>query len=86
MGNGVEPELAAFVNLMESRLKENEDRGDWHGYNFYYLVSCLVANLGTLVRAHEVKNPEVVRRSAADAANYGMMISALFGELAGKKK
>ncbi len=86
MADGINPELVAFVRLMESRLEMNASRGDWHGYNFYYLVSCLVANLGTMVRAHEVQNPEVVRRSAADAANYGMMISALFGELGTKKK
>ena len=86
MGNGLKPEIAAFAALMESRLKENANRGDWHAYNFYYLVSCLVSNMGTLVRAYEVKNREVLLRSAADSANYTMMIADLFGEMAMKKR
>ena len=86
MADGIKPELTAFTRLMESRLEENASRGDWHAYNFYYLISSLVANLGTLVRAYEVKNPEVVRRSAADTANYCMMISDLYGPTPGKKK
>lgn len=86
MSNGVRPELAAFAQRMESRLKENTSRGDWHGYNFYYLVSSIVSNLGTMVRAHEVNNPEVVRRSAVDTANYCMMVADLFGDLPPRKK
>jgi hypothetical protein len=86
MGNGMKPEIAAFSALMESRLKENAKRGDWHGYNFYYLITSLVSNLGTLTRAFEMKNQEVLLRSAADTANYAMMIAELFGELTPKRR
>ena len=86
MANGVRPELVNFAHAMESRLKENANRGDWHGYNFYYLVSSIVSNLGTMVRAHEMKNPEVLLRSAVDTANYCMMVADLFGDLHARKK
>ncbi len=86
MGNGMRPEIAAFSALMESRLKENAKRGDWHGYNFYYVVASLGTNLGTLTRSFEVKNQEVLLRSAADTANYAMMIAELFGDLTQKRR
>ena len=86
MDNTIKAQMTAFMNLMEARLKENANRGDWRVYNFYYLVSCLVSNMGTLVRAYEVKNRDVLLRSAADSANYTMMIADLFGEMAMKKR
>jgi hypothetical protein len=86
MSDGIRPELAAFAQRMEGRLKENEKRGDWHAYNFYYLVTCIAANLGAMVRAYEVKSPEVVLRSAVDTANYCLMVADLFGELSIRRK
>ncbi len=35
----IRPELAAFAKVMESRLKENANRGDWRAFNFYYLAA-----------------------------------------------
>ena len=82
----VRPEVAAFASVMESRLKENANRVDWRSLNFYYLVTALISNLGQLVKAFQVDKPEIVLRSAADTANYAMMIADLYGELAKRKK
>ena len=71
---------------MEARLRENANRGDWRALNFFYLIACLVSNIGQLVRAFQVSKPEVVLRSAADTANYAMMIADLYGELGAKKR
>ena len=86
MTSGNRPELEAFVNVMEARLRENANRGDWRALNFYYLIACLASNIGQLVRAFQVSKPEVVLRSAADTANYAMMIADLYGELGAKKR
>ncbi len=86
MDDAIRPELAAFVRVMESRLKENANRGDWRALNFYYLIACMASNVGQLVRAFQVDKAEVVLRSAADTANYAMMIADLYGGLAAKKK
>ena len=82
----VRPEVAAFARVMESRLKENAGRADWRSLNFYYLVTALTSNVGQLIKAFQVDKPEIVLRSAADCANYAMMIADLYGELAKKKK
>ncbi len=68
---------------MEAGRKENAHRGDWRTFNFYYPAACLAANLGHLVRAFQA---DVVLESAADTANYAMMISDLYGNLAARKK
>ena len=82
----IRPELAAFAKVMESRLKENASRGDWRTFNFYYLAACLAANLGHLVRGFQVDKADAVLKSAADTANYAMMIADLYGNLAARKK
>jgi len=82
----VRQEVAAFASVMESRLKENANRVDWRSLNFYYLVTALISNVGQLVKAFQVDKPEIVLRSAADTANYAMMIADLYGELAKRKK
>jgi hypothetical protein len=82
----IRPELAAFAKVMESRLKENANRGDWRAFNFYYLSACLAANLGILVRAFQADKADAVLKSAADTANYAMMIADLYGNLASRKK
>ncbi len=86
MTGGNRPELEAFAHVMETRLRENANRGDWRALNFYYLVACLASNMGQLVRAFQVSKPEVVLRCAADTANYAMMIGDLYGELGTRKK
>lgn len=84
--DNVRPEVAAFASVMESRLKENANRVDWRSLNFYYLVTALISNVGQLIKSFQVDKPEIVLRSAADTANYAMMIADLYGELAKKKK
>ncbi len=79
-------ELTAFMHVMESRLKENAGRGDWKTLNFYYLTACLAANLGQMIRAFQANKPDLVLRSAADTANYAVMIADLYGELMAKKR
>jgi hypothetical protein len=86
MGDGIRPELSAFVSMMESRLRENSGRGDWRTFNFYYLIACLVSNVGQLVRTFQVDKPDIVLRSAADVANYAMMIADLYGGLSARKR
>ena len=86
MDQELRPELAAFARVMESRLKENAHRGDWRSYNFYYLAACLAANLGHMIRAYQADKPESIPKSAADTANYAMMISDLCGGLGPPKR
>jgi len=86
MDQELRPELAAFAKAMESRLKENAHRGDWRSYNFYYLTACLTANLGHMIRAYQADKPESIPKSAADTANYAMMISDLCGGLGPQKR
>jgi len=78
--------LAAFARVMEARLIENANRGDWRTFNFYYPVACLAANLGHMVRGFQADKADAVLKSAADTANYAMMIADLYGNLAAKKK
>ena len=82
----IRAELAAFASVMEARLKDNAGRGDWRTLNFYYLVAALTSNVGQLIRSFQVDKPDIVLRSAADVANYAMMIADLYGELAKRKK
>jgi hypothetical protein len=84
--DNVRPEVAAFASVMESRLKENASRVDWRSLNFYYLVTALISNVGQLIKSFQVDKPEIVLRSAADTANYAMMVADLYGELAKRKK
>jgi hypothetical protein len=49
-------------------------------------VTALTSNVGQLIKAFQVDKPEIVLRSAADCANYAMMIADLYGELAKRKK
>lgn len=86
MDQELRPELATFVKVMESRLKENSHRGDWRTYNFYYLTASLNANLGHMIRAFQADKPESILKSAADTVNYAMMISDLYGGLAARKR
>jgi hypothetical protein len=86
MDQEIRPELAAFAKAMESRLKENAHRGDWRTFNFYYLAACMAANLGHMIRAFQADKADAVRQSATDTANYAMMISDLYGNLATKKR
>ncbi len=86
MESEIRPELTAFMNVMESRLKEHANREDWRALNFYYLVTCLVSNVGQIARAFQVNNADLILKSAADAANYSMMIADLYGKLGSKKK
>jgi hypothetical protein len=65
---------------------ENANRGDWRTLNFYYLVAALTSNVGQLIRSFQVDKPDIVLRSAADTANYAMMIADLYGELSKRKK
>jgi hypothetical protein len=37
--DNLRPGLAAFASVMESRLKENANRGAWRTLNLYYLVA-----------------------------------------------
>ena len=86
MDQEMRPELAAFAKAMESRLKENAHRGDWRTFNFYYLAACLTANLGHMIRAFQADKADAVLQSATDTANYAMMISELYGNLAARKR
>jgi len=86
MDQELRPELAAFAKAMESRLRENAHRGDWRSYNFYSLAACLAANLGHMIRAYQADKPESIPKSAADTANYAMMISDLCGGLGPPKR
>ena len=86
MDEEIRAEIVAFAKIMETRLRENSNRGDWRAYNFYYLVACLAANLGHLVRGFQAEKSDAVQKSAADTANYAMMIADLYGSLAVRKR
>jgi hypothetical protein len=61
--DNLRPGLAAFASVMESRLKENANRGDWRALNFYCLVAALTSNVGQLIRAFQVDKPDIVAQS-----------------------
>lgn len=65
------PAVKKFAELMESRLRENDHKGDWSGDAPEVLLQRLRANVATL--------PGV--ESAIDTANYCLMLADKEGVL-----
>ena len=73
------PAVAAFAELMESRLQANDHKGGWSDCTFGYLWQRLGEERQELYRALVRRKrswPEVIHE-AVDVANYAMMIADL---------
>lgn len=95
------PEVAAFAQLMEQKLRENDHKRGWRCCTVRYLSVRLGNELAELRRvlAERTKfigkgrfrpdvDPGIVRRiggEAADVANFAMMIADVCGGLAAKE-
>lgn len=69
-----------FAVQMESKLKENDDKGCWDDCNLYWLVSRIKEEVSELERAINIHRDlgdnrlEIIRESA-DISNFSMMIA-----------
>ena len=92
------PEVQAFAELMEQKLRENDHKGGWKECNLTYLSDRIkdeTRELFSLFQAWHLAKvghmsaptlPEVRRfigREAADVANFALMIADICGALRG---
>lgn len=70
------PEVVAFANAMERKLKENDHKGGWKGFSYWSLFDRVVEEIHELKQVlHDYpKNTELVLDEAADVANMVMMV------------
>jgi len=75
------PEVKAFADAMEAKLKANDHKGGWNncGTSMQYLFDRLLEETEELEVAVHDKNS--VLEEAADVANFAMMIADVAGEL-----
>jgi NTP pyrophosphatase (non-canonical NTP hydrolase) len=78
----IRPEVLAFMEEMEARLRANDHKGGWEDCSYPYLIRRireetdeLLSSLGQV----GVVDPAEVRREAADVANFAMMVADVFG-------
>ena len=77
------PEVQAFAEAMELKLRENDHKGGWKNCKFHYLDGKLHIELLEMERAYwcllgDAKNKEKLAElcmECADIANYVMMIA-----------
>ena len=69
------PEVVAFADAMEAKLKENDHKRHWRYLGMQTLSMRLTQEREELRRAVEGGDPESVLREAADVANFAMMIA-----------
>jgi hypothetical protein len=88
------PEVAAFAQLMEQKLQENEYKAGWRHLDgqdliwklrdrFYELEDCVWVTPPENLTPAEVKH--LISRDAADVANYAMMVADVKGDLSDEK-
>lgn len=68
------PEVLAFANVMEAKLKENDFKGGWQGENNQWIVEKLAEEVGELKDELAKDSPLASRvvAEAADVANIAM--------------
>jgi NTP pyrophosphatase (non-canonical NTP hydrolase) len=67
------PEVVAFADAMEAKLRENDHKRPWYCLDMRTLSRRLTQEREELRRAVEVGDPAEVLREAADVANFCMM-------------
>ena len=84
------PEVAAFAQLMEQKLRENDGKGGWRRCTTAYLsrrAGNELKELRALLRKVQARTNAVagdsvaIGREAADVANFCMMIADVWGGL-----
>lgn len=81
----IRPEVAAFAQAMELKLRENEHKGGWKNCDIFYLFSRLAEETAELKHAVIDRYPKTsVLDEAADVANFAMMIADVCGALLDK--
>lgn len=82
------PEVAAFAQAMEDKLRQNDHKGGWQDEGTGYLLFRLDEEVGELIqefaRTGSKPTPESVRSETADVANFAMMIADVMGGLKGE--
>ena len=68
-------QVEAFAKEMESRLIENDHKTGWHDCSYDFLINNLNRNLRKLPALIHLNETEKIRKTAADIANYAMMIA-----------
>ena len=69
------PEVLAFADAMEAKLKENDRKRHWYRLGMQTLSMRLTQEREELRRAVKSGDPAEVLREAADVANFAMMIA-----------
>jgi len=82
----IRPECVALAKRMESRLRENANRGEWRAYNFWYLGASLAASGGHLVRALQADKLDAIQKCAPHTGDYARMIADLYENLAMRRR
>ncbi len=72
-------EVSHFVEAMESKLKQNDDRDGWQDCSMEYLLGRLAGECVELNKA--VDSGEGILEEAIDVANFAMMIADRAGAL-----
>lgn len=67
------PEVVAFADAMESKLRENDHKRPWYCLDMRTLSRRMTQEREELRRAVEAGDPAEVLREAADVANFCMM-------------
>ena len=67
------PELKRFVQLMETKLIENEDKGGWRHCDIWHLQNKANIHMARLNMAIERKDPDAILKASLNLANYCMM-------------
>lgn len=81
------PEVRAFAELMEMRLRENDHKNGWKDEDPCWLLGEARRNLlAVSIQVHgwDKDRPPQTATHSADVANFLMMISDVFGELPSK--
>ncbi len=69
------PEVLAFAQNMEARLRQNDHRGGWEECSDMYLLSGALKNMHTVTGAlSDAHTPRMIELHTADAANFLMML------------
>ena len=69
---GLRPEVFAFAELMEEQLRENDKKKGWKGSKWLWLLNKASQKVNLLFDL--VSKRKRVAETAADAANYLMMV------------
>jgi hypothetical protein len=78
----IRPEIMALATMMERKLRENEDKGDWRVCRAEYLLTRCGEERDELICAVVTKaSPRAILREAADVANLAMMVADNCGGL-----